>query len=248
MGLFARATLLPAAMLFSVTLCAPAAGRAEPAITVAVRFHIVTDLTMVKEGTVMQSWVSARDVERTVLPEINRIWRPAGIGFALDRVLVTPALRPPDRRQLVRGIVDAKRDSDGKSDPGRIKKLNQLVDWSSHDAGMINVYLVPYLGERSQGNGERKQRRVFSGQWTDKPSGARRPPERFRLTEVAPFRKGSLSRTVAHEIGHILGLRHPEKAAQTELGLLMGGRRPGYRLTAREIAVARSHAAELSGD
>ncbi|MCF7993106.1 MAG: hypothetical protein K9M02_21930 [Thiohalocapsa sp.] len=57
------------------------------------------------------------------------VWRrPAGIAFSLDRVLVTPALRPPERRQLVRGIVDAKRDNDGKSDPGRIKKLNQLVD------------------------------------------------------------------------------------------------------------------------
>jgi hypothetical protein len=220
-------------------------ARADPILTLPVRFHIVTDLVMEKGGTRMDSWVRPADVEDRLLPEINRIWHPAGIAFDLDSVLATPALRPGNGPALIDAVVNARRDSDGASDPERIKQLLRLIDRSTYDARIINVYLVPYLGERSQGNAKRRARRVFVGQWSDKASRARRPPERFPLTETEPFRRGSLSRTVAHEIGHILGLRHPDKGLQTDTGRLMGGRNPGYRLTADEIEVARMGALAL---
>lgn len=70
--------------------------------------------------------------------------------------------------------------------------------------------------------------------WTDKPSRGRKPPQQVKLLEPQPFAVGSLSRTIAHELGHIVGLRHPNKAQQTRFGRLMGGRKPGENLTRRE--------------
>ncbi|MBI1396309.1 MAG: hypothetical protein GC151_10055 [Betaproteobacteria bacterium] len=134
----------------------------------------------------------------------------------------------------------------GRSDAARIRSLERLVDVSGNDSGAIDIHLVPYLGEASQGNTRRRLRRIFVGEWSDKSSHARRPPEKFQLTESPPFRTGSLSRTIAHELGHALGLKHPNKSTQTTFGLLMGGRRPGYLLTPSEIAIARRHAADLT--
>lgn len=55
------------------------------------------------------------------------------------------------------------------------------------------------------------------------------------------FRHGSL----AHELGHMLRLQHPEKKKQQIFARLMGGRKPGYELTAREIARASKRARKL---
>ena len=51
---------------------------------------------------------------------------------------------------------------------------------------------------------------------------------------------GSLARTVAHELGHNLGLNHPPKSEGGTIGRLMGGKVHGYALTSEEIAKART--------
>ncbi|MGE0682779.1 MAG: hypothetical protein AB7P69_17985 [Candidatus Binatia bacterium] len=201
---------------------------------------------MEKDGLAMQSWMTENDIEKTILPEVNRIWRAAGVTFTLEKVIDGSALSPPDQRQLLDDIVSAHRNHKGKSDPQRIKKLSRLIDFTSESPVSIHIYLVPYLGETSQGHTQRRHRRIFIGQWSDKASKAREKPERVLLTEERPFQQGSLSRTVAHELGHVLGLKHPHKATQTVFGLLMGGKRPGYSLTPQEIEQARRQAAALS--
>ena len=65
--------------------------------------------------------------------------------------------------------------------------------------------MIPYLGGTSQGNTSPRQRRILLGEWTDKPSHGKRPPEKCLLVEAGDFQRGSFSRTVAHELGHILG-------------------------------------------
>jgi hypothetical protein len=81
------------------------------------------------------------------------------------------------------------------------------------------------------------------GQWTDKPSRGKRPPEKCLLVERGDFKQGSFSRTAAHELGHILGLKHPDAPP---LHRLMGGGNPGNELTDEEKALARKTAAALS--
>lgn len=219
---------------------------AAPVITVPVRVHVVRDLAMPKDGLVMQSWVTEQQVRDVIVPEVNRIWRAADIAFRLEAV-GTAATRPlPDRRALIDAVVAARRDADGESDPARIRHLEALVSFLPAAPGTVDVYLVPYLGEASQGNTKRSLRRVFVAQWTDKASKGRLAPERFQLTEAGAFTRGSLSRTVAHELGHVLGLRHPDEPADTVSGRLMGGRLPGDSLTAEEVAKARRKADKLA--
>lgn len=218
---------------------------AAPEITVPVRVHLVRDLVMPKDGLAMQSWVTEQQVREVILPEVNRIWRAADIAFRLDAAGTVSTLDRPDRRALIDAVVTARRDTDGESDPARIRHLGELIAFAPGTPGTVDVYLVPYLGEASQGNTKRSLRRVFVAQWTDKSSKGRRAPDRFPLTEPGAFDRGSLSRTVAHELGHVLGLRHPDKHAGAATGLLMGGRSPGYALTPEERAKARRRADKL---
>ena len=201
------------------------AAHAEAELVVPIRFHIVKNMPMKKDGLTMRSWVSRADIISTILPEVNRIWRPASISFVEEKTLHSAAREHPKKAALIEFIVNSRRDSQGKSNPKRIKKLKKLIDWEQHNPDAINIYFVPYLGERSQGNAKRKRRRIFLAQWTDKASKAKKLPEKFQLVETRPFQKGSLSRTLAHEIGHILGLKHPNESNQTEFQLLMGGQK-----------------------
>lgn len=229
----------------SLLACAMSAQAVDGLIDVSVKFHIVTGLPMVKHDLTMSSWIEPSEIQNIILPEINRIWQPAGIRFSASAIVKHQALNPPNRDKLIRSIANARRDSSGKSDPKRIKKLNRLIDESHHQPKMVNVYFVPYLGEKSQGNASRKRLRIFVGQWSDKASKNSKAPQKFQLVEPLPFRKGSLSRTTAHELGHLLGLRHPDKNTQIIFGRLMGGRKAGYLLTREEIAIARESANNL---
>lgn len=214
-------------------------------ITVPIQIFIITELDMEKKGQIMTSWVKEDDVGNTLLPEVNRIWAKANIAFEINKVSTVAALRPPKRQQLIHDIVSSKRDTEGKSNPKRIKKLAKFLDFSAEMPGVITIYLVPYLGETSQGNAKRALRRITLAQWTDKPSKARSAPIPVALVESPPFRRGSLGRTLAHELGHILGLRHPQKSRQVEVNLLMGGKQPGYGLSRAELDVARDAAWSL---
>lgn len=218
---------------------------AQSLISVPLRFHIVKDLTMKSNGADMKSWVSSEDLKNTVLPEVNNIWLPAGIEFELENIFHSKTLNLDNKNYLITQIVKSQRDDKGRSDPKRISHLNKLINWANHNKNVINIYLVPYLGKTSQGNANRKYKRIFVGQWTDKPSKGKKPPQRFQLVESSPYKIGSLSRTISHEIGHILGLKHPNKTQQKLFNLLMGGKNPGYKLTKKEIIKARKKAAKI---
>jgi hypothetical protein len=232
-------------VLTAISLAMVGVSHAAPMITVPVRVHIVRDLVMAKEAFAMRSWVTDQQVRDVIVPEVNRIWRAADVAFRLDATGDVATRRPPDYRERIDAVVTARRDADGESDPERIRHLGELIAFAPGAKGTVDVYLVPYLGEASQGNAKRSLRRVFAAQWTDKGSKGRGLPERFPLTERGAFVRGSLSRTVAHELGHVLGLRHPDKRGAVA-GLLMGGRMPGEALTAEEVAKARRKAARLA--
>lgn len=170
----------------------------------------------------MTSWVTQDDIRNIVMTEVNAIWHAAGIRFEPVCVRSSQSLKPPQKQRLLEGIANARRDADGRSDPGRIKKLKRLIDFTDERAGAINIYFVPYLGEKSQGHAKRKRKQIFIGQWSDKKANGA-PPKKFQLTESRPFKDGSVSRTLAHELGHVLGLKHPDKKLQEEFDLLMGG-------------------------
>ena len=204
---------------------------------------------MSKKGVNMTMWLTPKDVERTIVPEINRIWRPARIRWAVESIVVEQAANIPNRAETIRDIANSTRDT-----PDRQEKILSLADPRFRHKSINNLYFVPYVGQTSQGfalfGGGKSVRdnpdggsRCVVCVWTDKPSSGKRPPIRFQLTERLPFRMGSIGRTCAHELGHNLLLQHPDKQTQTEFNRLMGGRRNGYRLLPGEISRARQVAA-----
>lgn len=237
----------PICLIIALLLATGAAAGAGETITLRLRFHIVAGMETVKRDAAMDSWVSERDIRAALLPEINRIWRQANVEWTVDAIATETAAAGTRRDRTVAMLAATRRDADGRSDPRRLRKLDKLLATAGADGAAIDVYLVPYLGETSQGNASRKKMRIFVAQWTDKPSRGSAPPQRFALVENEPFRHGSLARTIAHELGHVLGLRHPDKATQREFGRLMGGKKPGYGFTDDEVATARAAARAIAG-
>ena len=215
----------------------------EPKIQIPVHFHLVADLLMAKREVAMMPWLTPEQVAKTVLPEINRLWSVAQIEWKLSGVSLATT-RSEGRAEVMAYVLNAVRDSEGHSDPERVKKLLSLFPLEKNDPQAVNVYVVPYLGGTSQGHALPGRKLVLVGQWTDKPSRGKRPPEKCLLIENGPFQQGSFSRTVAHELGHVLGLKHPEPGAPP-FHRLMGGNDPGNDLTDDEKATARKAAAAL---
>lgn len=244
--------------MFCEDVCAAPNLAALTPLPIWVDVFIVDDLSLNKKQQIMNSWVDTQDIRNAVLPEINRIWAPAAVYFEVRYVAAIASHPHPQKTALLEAIVRSKRDASGHSDPERIRKYNKLLNYHIAETlpahgvmdysgeSVISVFLVPYLGETSQGNAKRKKRRIIVGQWTDKPSKGALPAQRLPLIEAQPMNVGSIARTMAHELGHILGLAHPDKKRQTQFGLLMGGRRAGYDLTQQEILMARQAASQLN--
>jgi len=211
---------------------------------IAVRFHLVTDMVMTKEGVEMTPWLTPEIIKKTVMPEINRIWSTAKIEWTL-RDVSSETTRSENRKEVISYVEKSARDSEGKGDPERIRKLQSILNLEKEDPLAVNLYVIPYLGGTSQGNASPQQKRILLAQWTDKPSGGARPPVKCLVVETGDFHQGSFSRTAAHELGHILSLKHPPKNTPP-LNRLMGGSKPGYDLTLEEKTMARKSASALS--
>lgn len=235
-------TLLAVALIAIGVTPAQAEGP-KKTLHLPITLHWVTELTLHHNGQPLTSWITPDAVRRDVLPELNRIWSPAAIQFDLKSTFQRPAKRPTDSEHWTHQIESAKRNASGKSDPARITAYDQLIDYGDERTDTINVYLVPFLGSTSQGHTRRSLRRILIGQMTDKTHpGTIRP---VQLVEPLPFKEGSFSRTLAHELGHVLNLSHPAKSGQKIEQRLMGGKHPGYQLTPAEVRKARQAAKDL---
>ena len=227
-----------------------AAGEERETITLRVRFLIRRDLVIEVGGEKLTIWISAEELRGEVLPEVNRIWRQAGVRFAEESIVEVPAARSDEHERVLEAIAANGRDERGRSDPRLLTKIRGLFPADVLHPTAHNVILFPYIGKTLQGNAVIGGNVAAVGLWTDKDSRGQEPPHRVALREPEPFRIGSLGRTLAHELGHSLGLQHPGRTDPIR-GRLMGGRSPGYLLTDEEIASARDeawrHAAGIIG-
>jgi hypothetical protein len=212
---------------------------ANEKVALRFRIHLTTDLSMTKKGVNMTNWITPKMIEEKVLPEVNRIWSQANIEWILDGVQDCPT-KDTNREEVVAYVLATQRDSEGHGDPERIQKYLSILPIDQEEDRVVNIYAVPYLGGTSQGNAG-KGARILLGEWTDKPSGGKLPPQKCLLVEPEPFAKGSFGRTMAHELGHILGLHHPK---EREVPQLMGG--GGYILTEEQKNTAREKAYKIT--
>ena len=236
-------------MVLILILLAPELGQTTQAqkindnelIVLKVRFHLPSGIMMESKGQKMTVWVTTENIKGSLLPEINRIWRPAGIQFEIESIEEYEAIKPANSDKLLREIIDSHRDEDGHSDDTRLPKIKQFFTPAKKHPTAHNVFFFPYLGQTSQGNARFKGNELFVGVWTDKPTKAKKPPQKTLLNEPEPFKIGSLGRTLAHELGHNLGLKHPPKEDMVPYRL-MGGTTQGYLLTKEEIKTSRDEA------
>ncbi|MFZ9941030.1 MAG: alpha/beta hydrolase fold domain-containing protein [Luteolibacter sp.] len=219
----------------------------EALLTLPIRFHLTEGAQMNLKGQAMDMWVTPEDIERRVLPEVNRIWRQANIQFVIERCESESLLSPLDRDALIRSVEQSKRGDTEDRETGRIASITKLLDPAQRHPTALNVYLLPFIGSTYQGYATLGGKHAVIGVWSDKASNGKKPPVKALLVEPEPMKVGSLARTIAHELGHNLGLKHPPKDLPNPTPRLMGGRIQGYELTAAEIkkarAIARKHGA-----
>lgn len=222
-------------------------------IALNLRIHIMTDITMVHPtGWVMESWVTPKDVSETIIPELNSIWEKAGVHWNVESILEEDVVKAETYQESLVYIVNAKRDADGRSDPERLPHLYSLMQPEHRSTteqlgkNLFHIYLFPFIGNTSQGNAMSGfNYHSVVGTWTNKHNGGG-VPEKTLLTESqSSFNRGSLSRTIAHEIGHVLNLNHNE----CNNSCLMGGiNSDGYLLTEGQIITSRIEAVGRSFD
>ena len=230
---------LPLLVLMLIGSCLSAA---ETTITLQIRFHLTQGAKMTVKGQVMETWVQPADLTGPVLAEVNRIWKPAGIQFVVERAQVEALLKPTHFAELIQVVENSKRGEEEVAGSGRTAAIGKLLDPAQRHPAAMNVYLLPYIGATYQGYANLGGNQAVIGVWTDKASRAEKPPVKALLVEPEPMKVGSLARTIAHELGHNLGLQHPDKAEVSKVGRLMGGGKQGYALTEEEIAKARKTA------
>lgn len=213
-------------------------------LTLPLRFHLTQGATMTVKGQAMEVWVTSADLTGPVLAEVNRIWKPAHIRFVVERAEAEPLLKPGNFNELLRSVENARRGEEEVAGSGRTANIAKLLDPAQRHPTAHNIYLLPYIGATYQGYAAMGGRQVVAGVWTDKPSRGRKPPVKTLLVEPEPMKVGSLARTIAHELGHNLGLTHPPKDEASPVGRLMGGGRQGYALMPDEIVKARRTASK----
>lgn len=94
----------------------------------------------------MKMWLKPRDVTSELLPEVNRIWKPAGIQWFVEQVLVESPAEVNDRKEILRCISMADR-----STPNRTEMVMSLADSRCRHPVIHNVYFIPFIGSTSAG-------------------------------------------------------------------------------------------------
>ena len=216
------------------------------AIDLNLRFHVMQDDPWIHgSGNAMPSWVSEGDIVETLMPELNVIWQQAGIHWSIEKIIQEPIDTYDGYQDDIRYIVDSQRDSEGKSDPERLPRLYDLMQPDNRsseeelDDNLFHIYIFPFIGNTSEGNAMSSFGwHSVVGSWSNKHNDGGIPEKTLLIEAQQNFVRGSLARTIAHELGHVLNLRH-----DCEQCLMYA---QGYDITDIQIQTAREEGARRS--
>ncbi len=242
-------------------LSSPVIG--QETLNLKLHVHIMRDIEMkVQSESMTNDHISKENIANEVLPEVNRIWSQANINWELVGVYDEDAVKkgyrqipagyPKNYKKLINIVEKGRRDSSGRPDSRRQIPLflfmqpGNRIKLSEFGQNNFHIYLYPFIGNTSQGNAMKGRDEdsfgfhTVIGSWTNKHNKGG-IPERVKIVEDwkkwTKIKRGSLSRTIAHEIGHVIGLRHN----RCEGNCLMGPKH-GYKLTNKQIRRARNFA------
>ncbi|MGQ1786804.1 MULTISPECIES: zinc-dependent metalloprotease family protein [unclassified Saccharicrinis] len=217
-------------------------------IELNLRVHLMRDITIThSSGVCMENWVTSKDVTEIIMPEVNKIWEQANIKWVIESIIEESVVKGDTYEESIAYMATTKRDSEGHSDPVRLKHLYSFMQPQYRtqpdevDKNLFHIYLFPFVGNTSQGNAMKKYgSHTIVGTWTNKHNRGGIPEKRLLTEDHNAYKRGSLSRTIAHEIGHNLRLRHNV----CKVKCLMGGKSRGYLLCEEQIERARAAAKE----
>jgi hypothetical protein len=222
-------------------------------IVLNIRVHIMKDIIMTHStGQIMTSWVTPADVTEIIVIEVNKIWEQAGIVWNIESIIEEDVVKSDTYNESLMFLVNTKRNSQGRSDPSRLPHLFSLMqpEYMSTESqlgkNLFHIYLFPFIGNTSQGNAMSSfGYHSVLGTWTNKHNGGGGPEKTLLTEEQNSFNRGSLSRTISHEIGHVLNLSHNECDNRCLMG---GANSDGYLLTEGQVITARIEALGRSFD
>jgi len=204
-------------------------------IIIPIKFYLVRNANMKKDGLVLTNWLTAANINSLLLPEINAIWRQAGIVWksnGVDDYNTDDNNIPPS---MATDIVSVYK---GMPKKERAKKFRFLRNLASKlkKPKQFTVIIVPFLGSNIQAVGFRPHKTLFVSAWSDKSSLGKLPPEKIAAVEKKPFKKGSLAHTIASMLGRQFGVH---KISCQEYCLFGNEGTRGYILSPTQIAVTR---------
>ena len=187
-------------------------------IKLNLRVHLMKGIPWAHStGVSMDSWVTKEDVINTVFPEVNSIWAQADISWVSESIVEEDIVVGSDYQTAVDYIVNSARDDDGVSDPERLPYLYGLMQPGNRSTeaqlgtNLFHIYMFPFIGNTSQGNAMSGfGYHTVVGQWSNKHTDSEAPEKSYLTEDQSKFVRGSLSGTIAHELGHVIGLSHNE--------------------------------------
>lgn len=218
-------------------------------IELPLRFYLLSSFGMTAFGKDMNVRVRCDQLQVVITPEVNRIWKQAGISFVYKGCTEYSDTPTSEQRQAIGVLENANREDDEKDESLNAERKTAIktlsVDLGIERGDAMSVYIIPYMGSTRQGNAIGGDTSVMVGNWTNKPSNGTLPPQETLMVERGPFRIGSMARTIAHELGHCLDLGHPPNDSTKTSNLMGGPSPPGYKIAPDQIKKSRMRAKEI---